>query len=281
MSSYKLLRVLKDLGISLEIIIYLIIGLSGGILAGMFGIGGGIVIVPALIFFLHFSPQVSNGTSLFALLLPVGILGALAYHRAKLIDLKAALWIDLGLFLGISGGAVTALSVSPNLLKMIYGIFLLFISYRFIQPMDLSRSRKNVSKTTSSNTMTQQSTLTSRSIWKQVTIGLFAGILAGLFGIGGGIVIVPALIVWLGYDQKTASGTSLAALLLPVGLPGVLIYFHAGQFDLQSAIYVASGLLIGALFGALFAIRMPSKIVNRLYGIFLLFVGVTFIVGAI
>jgi len=264
----------------LEIIIFFIIGLSGGILSGMFGIGGGIIIVPALIFFLHFSPQVSNGTSLFALLLPVGIFGALAYYRAKLINLKAALWIDLGLFIGISGGAVTALSVSPNLLKMIYGIFLLFISYRFIQPMEFFRSRKNDSKTTSSNAMPPH-TLNSGFIWKQVTIGLFAGVLAGLFGIGGGIVIVPALTVWLGYDQKTASGTSLAALLLPVGLPGVLIYFRAGQFDLQSAIYVASGLLIGALFGALFAIRMPSKIVNRLYGVFLFFVGVSFIVSVI
>jgi len=265
----------------LEIIIYLIIGLSGGVLAGMFGIGGGIVIVPALIFFLHFSPHVANGTSLFSLLLPVGIFGALAYYRAKLIDLRAALWIDLGLFLGISGGALTALSVSPNFLKMIYGVFLLFISYRFIQPLELFLSRKNSTKAITSENVATNSVTNFDIHWKQLTIGLFAGVLSGLFGIGGGIVVVPALTVWLGYDQKTASGTSLAALLLPVGLPGVLIYSHAGQFDLRSAIYVALGLVVGALLGALFAIRMPSKIVDRFYGVFLFIVGVTFITGAI
>jgi len=265
----------------LEIIIYLLIGLSGGVLAGMFGIGGGIVIVPALIFFLHFSPHVANGTSLFALLLPVGIFGVLAYYRAKLIDLKAALWIDLGLFLGISGGALTALSISPEFLKMIYGIFLLFISYLFIRPLEIFPIRKINSGAVPSDDVTKRSATESAVRWKQLTIGLFAGILAGLFGIGGGIVIVPALTVWLGYDQKTASGTSLAALLLPVGLPGVLIYYRAGQFDLQSAIFVASGLLVGVLFGALFAIRLPSKIVDRLYGAFLFLVGISFIAGAI
>jgi len=100
-----------------------------------------------------------------------------------------------------------------------------------------------------------------------------------MFGIGGGAVIVPALVGFFNYDQKLAVGTSLGALLLPVGLPGVVRYAAAGTLDIPVAILVALGLVVGAFFGAQIALGLPSKTVKQLYGVFLVFVALRFIFG--
>jgi uncharacterized protein len=104
-------------------------------------------------------------------------------------------------------------------------------------------------------------------------IGLTGGVLSGLFGIGGGLVIVPALILVAGFPIATAAGTSLAALLLPVGLFGALEYYRAGHVEVQAAAVIAVGLLIGAYFGARLGTALPPEVVQRAFGIFLLIVG--------
>jgi uncharacterized membrane protein YfcA len=109
---------------------------------------------------------------------------------------------------------------------------------------------------------------------------MVAGVASGMFGIGGGVIIVPALVGLLKYDQKLAVGTSLGALLLPVGLPGVIAYYQAGVFDIASAALVALGLAVGALGGARIALNLPSRTVRRLYGVFLLVVALRFLFGA-
>jgi uncharacterized protein len=105
-------------------------------------------------------------------------------------------------------------------------------------------------------------------------IGLAGGVLSGLFGIGGGLVIVPALIVLLGMTAKQAAGTSLAALLLPVGIFGALEYWRAGQVDVRVAAILALGLLIGAFIGARVAIGLPNELIQRAFGVLLVLVGV-------
>jgi uncharacterized membrane protein YfcA len=104
-------------------------------------------------------------------------------------------------------------------------------------------------------------------------IGLIGGVLSGLFGIGGGLVIVPALILVAGFPIATAAGTSLAALLLPVGLFGALEYYRAGNVDVRAAAVIAVGLLVGAYFGARLGTSLPPEVVQRAFGIFLLVVG--------
>ncbi len=104
-------------------------------------------------------------------------------------------------------------------------------------------------------------------------IGLIGGVLSGLFGIGGGLVIVPALILVAGFPIATAAGTSLAALLLPVGLFGALEYYRAGNVDIRAAAVIAVGLLIGAYFGARLGTMLPQQAVQRAFGVFLLVVG--------
>lgn len=104
-------------------------------------------------------------------------------------------------------------------------------------------------------------------------IGLAAGVLSGLFGIGGGVVIVPLLILVLGFTAQQAAGTSLAALILPVGLFGALQYWQAGQVNLFHALMLAAGLLIGAYAGARLGLSLPSEVVQRAFGALLVIIG--------
>ncbi|MBI1808827.1 MAG: sulfite exporter TauE/SafE family protein [Gemmatimonadetes bacterium] len=105
-----------------------------------------------------------------------------------------------------------------------------------------------------------------------LAIGLGAGILSGLFGIGGGIVIVPALVFMGRLPLKTAIGTSLGALLLPVGALGLYTYWRAGQLDVKAAAWVALGMVVGVLIGALAAQSLTDALLKK--GFALLLVGV-------
>ncbi|HUR00317.1 MAG TPA: sulfite exporter TauE/SafE family protein [Gemmatimonadaceae bacterium] len=111
-------------------ILFIAIGLAAGLLAGMFGIGGGIVIGPALILLASFAPQTATGTSLGALLLPVGALGAWEYYHRGHVNVAASLWIALGLFFGAWFGARIALSLSGPQLQKAFAIFLVLMAIR-------------------------------------------------------------------------------------------------------------------------------------------------------
>lgn len=111
-------------------LIFVIIGLSAGILAGMFGIGGGIVIVPALIFFAGFAPKVANGTSLAVFLLPVGALGAYAYYKEGHVRIVPAMIMALGLFLGAYLGARINQQMSALALRRGFAILLIVTAGR-------------------------------------------------------------------------------------------------------------------------------------------------------
>ena len=110
--------------------LFIAIGLAAGVLSGLFGIGGGVLIVPALMFLAKMAPQTATGTSLGALLLPVGALGAWQYWRAGHFEVRASLWVALGLFVGAWFGAKLALSLSPLALKRAFAVFLVVMAVR-------------------------------------------------------------------------------------------------------------------------------------------------------
>jgi len=107
-----------------------------------------------------------------------------------------------------------------------------------------------------------------------LAIGLAAGILAGLFGIGGGVLIVPALIYFAHQTPHRATGTSLAALLLPVGALGAWEYYKHGDLDLVAAGWIAAGLFIGAWLGAHWGSELPTRSLQRAFAVFLTLVAV-------
>ena len=112
-------------------------------------------------------------------------------------------------------------------------------------------------------------------------IGLGAGVVAGMFGIGGGVVIVPALVYLAGLSQHMAIGTSLAILLPPVGLAAVIEYYRYGHIDLKVALIVALGLFLGAWAGARYANRLSGPHLRMAFGIFVVCMGIYIIYGAV
>ena len=111
-------------------ILYILIGVAAGVLSGLFGIGGGVVIVPALLLLARMSPLTATGTSLGALLLPVGALGAWEYYRKGQLDLRIALLLAVGLFFGAFFGARLAHMLTPVVLKRSFAVFLVLIAIR-------------------------------------------------------------------------------------------------------------------------------------------------------
>ncbi len=111
-------------------VILLVIGLAAGVLSGIFGIGGGILIVPALMYVLKMTPQQASGTSLAALLLPVGALGAYTYHKAGQLEWGPAMLVALGLFIGVAGGAAIAQHVDATQMRRAFAVFLALVAVK-------------------------------------------------------------------------------------------------------------------------------------------------------
>ncbi len=252
----------------------LLVGLIAGVASGMFGIGGGVIIVPALTVLLGFELKFAVGTSLAALLMPVTFFAVVAYYRAGKLQISTAAWVALGLIFGGFVGARIALGMETGVLKQVYGVFLVYMSWRFAEP------RKWWAEYRGNGGPAAPAEAQATVAWYVLLgVGLTAGVASGMFGIGGGVVIVPALVALLHFDQKQAVGTSLTALLPPVAFAAVISYYNEGQLDPAVAAFVAIGLLVGAFAGARIALGLPSKTVKRLYGVFLLFVGLRFILG--
>jgi uncharacterized protein len=107
-----------------------------------------------------------------------------------------------------------------------------------------------------------------------VIIGLMTGVFGGIFGVGGAIIMIPALVYFLGVDQQTAQGTSLAVMLPPIGLFAAYNYYKAGEVNLWFALIISLAFMIGGFFGAKIALNLPELVMKRIFGMLLLVVGV-------
>ena len=107
-----------------------------------------------------------------------------------------------------------------------------------------------------------------------ILVGIAAGMLSGLVGVGGGIVIVPALVYFIGFSQKTAQGTSLGLILLPVGILGVMQYYKQGHVDLMVVAILAIGFLLGSYFGSRIALALPQETVKKIFAILMILIAI-------
>lgn len=110
-------------------------------------------------------------------------------------------------------------------------------------------------------------------------IGLLAGFLSGLIGIGGGIVIVPVLVYFFAMSQKTAQGTTLFMFLLPIGILGVFNYHKAGHVDYKTAIIMGITFVLGSYFGSKTAIGMDTRLVKQIFGVAIIIIGIKMLLG--
>jgi uncharacterized protein len=116
-------------------------------------------------------------------------------------------------------------------------------------------------------------------IFLYLLLGLLVGGLSGIVGIGGGIMIVPALVYLFHMSQHKAQGTSLGALLAPIGALAFWEYYKAGNVDLKAAFLIAFGFLIGGYFGGLWAQRLPDVVLERSFGALLVLMGIKLLIA--
>ncbi len=107
-----------------------------------------------------------------------------------------------------------------------------------------------------------------------ILVGIAAGILGGMVGVGGGIIIVPALVYFIGFSQKTAQGTSLALIMLPVGILGVMQYYKQGHVDFKVVGFLAAGFFIGSLFGSKIALGMSQETIKKIFAVLMILIAV-------
>ena len=103
-----------------------------------------------------------------------------------------------------------------------------------------------------------------------IMIGLMAGVFGGIFGIGGAIIMIPAMVYFLGVDQHTAQGTSLAVMLPPIGLFAAYNYYKAGQVNIWYAVIIAISFMIGGYFGSKIALNLPEQLMKKVFAVFLI-----------
>lgn len=107
-----------------------------------------------------------------------------------------------------------------------------------------------------------------------LVIGAITGVMAGMLGIGGGLVVIPALVMVMGMSQQSAQGTSLAMMLPPIGIIAAYNYYKAGYVDIRIALFLAIAFIIGSYFGSKIAVKLPTDVLKKIFGVFLLLVAV-------
>jgi len=107
-----------------------------------------------------------------------------------------------------------------------------------------------------------------------LVIGIITGVMAGMLGIGGGLVVIPALVMVMGMSQQSAQGTSLAMMLPPIGILAAYNYYKAGHVDIRIALLLAVAFIVGSFFGSKLAIRIPQEMLKKIFGVFLLLVAI-------
>lgn len=225
------------------------IGLVSGTLAGLFGVGGGIVMTPGIQVLLGAPPIVALATPLPAIM-PTALTGALSYGRHGELDTRAAAWLVAPGLVGAVAGAWLTDWIDTTLLLLVTAMLLAW------QASGILRAAKRGGRSVSAREA-------SRVVLGG--IGLGAGFVSGLLGIGGGLVMVPLLAGWLGMPLKRALGTSLLAIVALV-VPGTAVHAALGHIDVGIFLAVTAGAVPGARLGAGIAIGTGERSLRLLVG---------------
>lgn len=232
-------------------------GLGVGTLGTLIGAGGGWMIVPLLLFGYRFSPQEAVGTSLAVVFLNA-LSGSLAYMAQGRVLYKMGLAFAAATIPGAVVGAGLVQYLDSKWFALLFGCFLLLIA------AFLHRGRHLPFVQRPSDHTPSESLQSFRSPYMRlgILISFLVGMISSLFGIGGGIVHVPFLIVMLGIPVHTATATSHFVLAI-TSLTGTVVFLRHGQVRLAMAASMGLGVLLGAQLGAFLSTRMPSEPIRR------------------
>lgn len=244
------------------------LGLVAGTMGGLLGIGGGVLIVPGLVFLVCFDQHKAHGTSLVSAL-ALALAGLLRYSHDGNVDWRLALGIAAGGIVGAIFGARAANAVNATVLRRIFAAFLLIVSIRMVLTgMDEASHSPATALLLSPNMP---------AYWAvAVVTGLVTGFVSGMLGVGGGVVMIPAMVLLVGVSQKTAQGISLAAMI-PTALSGIRVHRSAGNVDLRVGKWTALGAAGGALIGATAASHLANSVLQFAFAGFLVFTALVMI----
>jgi len=234
-----------------------LVGVAAGLLGGLFGVGGGLIIVPGLVGFAHMERRLAHGTSL-AATLPIALASLVTYLAHGNVDWPVALFLAIGAIAGAIVGTQLLHVIPKNVLVMVFVITVLATATRLLISSD-SAGRAE---------------LTIVSALLLVLVGFFTGTLAGLLGIGGGVIMVPAMVVGLGMVPALAKGTSVA-VIVPTSIMGTIRNRKKANADIHVAAVVGSCGAVTAVIGATISDRMSDSLSNIMFAALLLFVAIT------
>jgi hypothetical protein len=237
-----------------------IFGLMSGALGGLMGVGGGILLVPLLVYALRARQHEAQGTSL-AFVTVIALVAALPYFRQGNLDLLLALYLAIGAVPGVLLGASLARKLTARKLRQALGILMVVTAARILIAAPAHDGPPHP--------------------WPapgNVLLGGAVGILGGLLGVGGGTILVPVLVLAQRFPQHVAQGVSLL-MILPTGIVGAWSHARHGHIVRGLLPGLMAGGAVGALLGALLAQRIESPALSRLFAIFLLPVSAQMIFG--
>jgi uncharacterized membrane protein YfcA len=235
------------------------LGAISGLLGGLMGVGGGIVLVPLLVYALRDTQHQAQGTSL-AFIIVTALVAVVPYLTHERLDIPLALLITAGAVPGVLLGARVAGRTQPHRLRLAFGVAILAAAVRMLA----SPPAPGVAA--------------SWPAGANVALGLFIGSLAGLLGVGGGTLLVPVLVLAQGVDQHTAQGISLL-MIVPVGVVGMWSYARQGHLATARLPILLLGGAVGAWVGATGAHRVESALLTRMFATLLLVVGARMILS--
>lgn len=243
---------------------FVLIGLAAGFLSGLFGVGGGILIVPALVLAARFDQRLAAGTSL-AAIVPTSLVGVVSYAVTGNVDWIVALILAAGAVVGAQIGTQLLATLPKRAVQWGFIVFLVvvIVSLFLVVP---SRDAAVA--------------LNPLIIVGLVIMGLVVGVLSGLLGIGGGVVIVPVLILLFGASDLLAKGTSLL-VMVPTAISGTVGNARRKNVDLPAAAVIGVCACATTALGALAAAAISPMVANILFAVFLAAVGAQLVSRAI
>jgi len=245
----------------------MVLGFATGMLSGLLGIGGGSVLVPVLVYLLGLSQHRAHGTSL-AYMAPVALFTALSYSGHGHVDWLVAIELAVGGVVGAAVGARICVLTSARRLRTYFGLFLAAIGLRMMyEARAVFASAVAAGPVVAGHAFPADQPIGALVI---VVIGVVTGAASGLLGVGGGIVMVPALVLLFGYTQKLAQGISLA-VIIPVSISGTLIHSKHGNVRWHIAVWLALGGIPGGLVGARIAnVEVGDPVLRGMFGLLML-----------
>jgi len=239
----------------------LVIGLVAGIFGGLVGLGGGVVMIPLMVGILKMGQHKAHGTSLVALVF-TGLSGAFTYALKGSVDVAGSMLLAVTAIFTARAGAHFAHALPEWKLKKSFGGFLIIVSLLLLAKPYIAAAG------------------TAAGGWEKIVVllitGIFTGFLSGMMGVGGGTIMVPAMVLLAGFNQHTAQGTSLLAMI-PAGGVGAFTHWKLGNVSVGLLPWLIPGILAGTYLGATLAHVLSEAVLRIAFALILIWTGVRYL----